>query len=92
VPTNADESIARRPLLRDGIPRVLSLNPTGMTIRALAEELSRRQWVGGTHDESRTEMVRQALSALKRARIVESVVPTGEKAAIWRLSNIKPRN
>jgi hypothetical protein len=87
VRSQADESIARRPLLRDGIPRVLSLDPAGMTIRALADELSRRQWIGGTYDESRTEIVRQALSALKRARIVESEIPVGEKAAIWRLSN-----
>jgi hypothetical protein len=82
------ESIARRPLLRDGIPQVLRVNPAGLTIRAIADELFRLNWLGGTHDDSRAEMVREALRALKRVGIVESEVPDGAKAAIWRLSNV----
>jgi hypothetical protein len=85
---NVGESIARRPLLRDAIPQVLRLNPAGLTIRAIADELLRRNWVGGTHQESRTEMVREALRALKRVGIVESETRGGEKAATWRLSNV----
>lgn len=81
-------TITRRPLLRDAIPEVLRANGEAMTIKALADELWRREWIGGASEDSRAEMVREALRTLKRVGIVTSEIPEGEKAAVWRLANV----
>jgi hypothetical protein len=77
---------ARRPLLRDSIPVLLRTNLSGMTIKEITDALLLREWITGQED-SRIEMVRAALGALKREGMVVSDVPPGEKAAVWRMSN-----
>lgn len=84
--TNGNRRPERRPLLRDSIPQVLREHPDGLTLKELADELWRRDWVGGKTQERRLETVRQGLVALRRNGVISHEIPPGEKAA--RLSNV----